>query len=185
MLFCCIKGVKSSRFLSSCYCPIYCPIYCPKPFLRQKVQSKRARKNAFQRVFKDPSKGVCSASFSQSHENGLKPLFFGRFRRFLARKKRLLAALSIIGYNLVIPTGIPNYSKIMANSRRLYFSFFRRFCVTRTNSAFLLCAFCIFCFYPLSYLMMGVIPYWCKLPGCLRPRRVCRGISRFPPSARR
>ena len=123
-LFCCSKGSKSSRFFSSFYTPFYTPIYTPKPFFRQKVWLERARKNAFQRVFKGPSKGVCSASFSQSHENGLKPLFFGRFRRFLARKKRLLAALSIIGYNLVIPTGIPNYSKIMANSRRLYFSFF-------------------------------------------------------------
>lgn len=67
---------------------------------------------------------VFQASFSWGHENGLKALFFGRFRRFLARKRRLLAALSIIGYNWVIPTGIPNYSKIMVNSRRLYFSFF-------------------------------------------------------------
>ena len=80
---------------------------------------------------------VFQASFSWGHENGLKALFFRHFRRFLARKRRLLAALSIIGYNWVIPTGIPNYSKIMVNSRRLYFSFFYRASVSAAKSAFL------------------------------------------------
>ena len=123
-MFCCIKGWKSSRFFPCFEYPIEYPIEYPKPFLRRKVRSERARKNAFQRVFKGPSKGVCSASFSLGHENGLKPLFFGRFRPFLARKERLLAALTIIDYNLVIPTGSAGYTKIMVNSRRLYFSFF-------------------------------------------------------------
>lgn len=146
-MFCCIKGSKSSRFLSS----FGTPFGTPKPFLRREVRSERARKNAFQRVFKGPSKGVCVAPFSWGRGNGLKPLIFGLFRPFFAQKKRLLAAHSIIGYNWVIPTGIPNYSKIMANSRRLYFSFFRRFCVTRTNSAFFGFWFCIFRFYPLTW----------------------------------
>ena len=53
-----------------------------------------------------------------------KTFVFVVFRGIFGTKKAALAALSIIGYNWVIPTGIPNYSKIMVNSRRLYFSFF-------------------------------------------------------------